>query len=144
VELSEYIEICPYKRDYDLTGDTQLAFVEDAEIEIIDRTPLTVGALSCSCKGMPLSRQGHRHTYTVRVSTGGGVHRRVPATRISIRAVHIIAPQPLLIISFGIVSLENRAHPKMLWQVFGIIGEALESGSRWDSRTFMAISSTSQ
>jgi len=28
-----------YKRDYDLTGDTQLAFVEDAEIETIDGTP---------------------------------------------------------------------------------------------------------
>lgn len=33
MELSGYIEICLYKRDYDLTGDTQLAFVEDVEIE---------------------------------------------------------------------------------------------------------------
>lgn len=144
MELSRYIEICPYKRDYDLIGDTQLAFVEDAEIETIDRTPMTVGALSCSCKGMPLSRLGHRHTLYGTCEYGGGVLRRVPATRLEIRAVPIIAPQPLLIISFEIASIENRIHSKMLWQMSGIIGEALESGSRWDSRTFMAILSTSR
>jgi hypothetical protein len=51
VELSGYIEICLDKRDYDLTGNTQLAFVEDAEIETIDGNPLAVGALSCFLQG---------------------------------------------------------------------------------------------
>jgi hypothetical protein len=51
LELSGYIEICLDKRDYDLPGNTQLAFVEDAEIETIDGNPLAVGALSCFLQG---------------------------------------------------------------------------------------------